>query len=527
MGPLQAPITSGRGRARNGPRRALLALALAAVTLAALVVAGVVGGDSERAPVTAAPALAPAPAASPAPAPGMEAVSVRVQLRHPGRAVPARYLGLSFEASDLRRIAAYGATGDFATMLRSLGPGLLRFGGISADTRIAWVDHATPQPSWTALALEARDLQALRALAERSGWRVLLTLGLAHYDPASAAREAAAAKRALGPWLAGIEIGNEPDAYGHHGLRSGSWGYATYDAEAKRYRRAIAKLAPGIPLAGPGVSGSRAFIRWGPHEVTALAPVMLTGHHYPLGCHQTPQPSIERLLSARTRASEAASLQRYMKVSRASGVPFRMDEANSVSCGGRAGISNTFAATLWATSYIAQTMAAGVSGINLEGNPANCLGYSPVCAAGPRQLASGTLTAQPVWYSLLLARSLIGDRPLRTTVSSPRGANLTVNALRSAGGGLHLVIVDDDPPGSRSAAVRVRVGPTFGAASELALTAPTLEATRGVRLGGHGVAGDGSWHAPGTPQSVSSSGGVIEVTLAPSSAALVTVAPAG
>jgi len=71
------------------------------------------------------------------------------------------------------------------------------------------------------------------------------------------------------------------------------------------------------------------------------------------------------------------------------------------------------------------------------------------------------------------------------------------------------------------------VGPTFGAASELALTAPALEATRGVRLGGHGVAGDGSWHAPGTPQSVSSSGGVVEVTLAASSAALVTVAPAG
>jgi ferric-dicitrate binding protein FerR (iron transport regulator) len=41
------------------------------------------------------------------------------------------------------------------------------------------------------------------------------------------------------------------------------------------------------------------------------------------------------------------------------------------------------------------------------------------------------------------------------------------------------------------------------------------------------VAGDGSWHAPGTQQSVSSSGGVVEVTLAPSSAALVTVSPAG
>ncbi|HEX7609699.1 MAG TPA: hypothetical protein VF380_03415 [Solirubrobacteraceae bacterium] len=522
MGPLQAPITGGRRRARNLPRRALIALALAALTVAALAVTGVIG-NSERAPAT----TAEVPAASTPPAPGTVPVAVRVQLRHPGRAVPARYLGLSFEAADLRRIAAYGATGNFVTMLRSLGPGLLRFGGISADTRIAWVDHATPQPSWTALALEARDLSTLRVLAERSGWRVLLTIGLAHYDAASAAREAAAAKSALGPWLAGIEIGNEPDAYGRHKLRASPWRYRTYDAEVKRYRAAIAKLAPGIPLAGPGVSGSRAFIRWGPHEVSALAPVLLTGHHYPLGCHQVPPPSIERLLSRRVRVSEAASLQRYMKVSRATGVPFRMDEANSVSCGGSAGISDTFAATLWATSYIAQTMAAGVSGINLEGNPANCFGYSPVCAADPAQLASGTLTAQPVWYSLLLARSLIGDRPLHAAVSAPAGTNITVAALRVPGGGLHLVLVDNDPPGSHAAAVRVRVGPTFGAASELALTAPSPEATRGVRLGDQGVAADGSWQPPGTQPGVSSGGGMVSVTLAPSSAALVTVAPAG
>jgi hypothetical protein len=358
MGPREAPITGGRRRARSLPRRAAIVLALAAAVVAALVAAGV-GGDSERA------SLASTPSPTPAPAAGSKAVSVRVQSSHPGGPVPARYLGLSFEASDLRRIAAYGQSGNFVTMLRSLGPGVLRFGGISADTRIAWVDSATPLPAWTALALEERDLRALRTLAQRSGWRVLLTLGLAHFDPASAAREAAAAKRTLGPWLAGIEIGNEPDAYAHHHLRAKSWGYAAYEVEVKRYRRAIAKLAPGIPLAGPGVSGSRAYIRWGPHEVSALSPAILTGHHYPLGCHQIPPPSIERLLSAKIRASEAASLHRYMKVSRASGIPFRMDEANSVSCGGHVDISNTFAATLWATSYIAQTMTAGVSGINL------------------------------------------------------------------------------------------------------------------------------------------------------------------
>ena len=43
----------------------------------------------------------------------------------------------------------------------------------------------------------------LGTLAARSGWHVLLTIGLGHYEPEAAAREAAAAKAALGPWLGG------------------------------------------------------------------------------------------------------------------------------------------------------------------------------------------------------------------------------------------------------------------------------------------------------------------------------------
>src|SRR6202030_3996735 len=141
-------------------------------------------------------------------------------------------------------------------------------------------------------------------------------------------------------------------------------------------------------------------------------------------CHDHPAPSIPGLLSAATRRLAASSLARYLAVSRASRVPVRMDEANSVSCGGQAGVSNTFASALWATDYISQAMAAGVAGINLEGNPANCLGYSPVCAMRPGRLAAGVLTARPIWYALLLTRSLIGDRPLRSSLSSPLHPNL-------------------------------------------------------------------------------------------------------
>ncbi|HWX73666.1 MAG TPA: hypothetical protein VNZ05_00070, partial [Solirubrobacteraceae bacterium] len=329
----------------------------------------------------------------------VQPVAVLFDLRRRGRPVKPGFLGLSFEVASLPQIARYDGGGNFIKLLRSLGPGVLRFGGASADTRIAWSDASTPTPAWASGVLTESDLRALAKVASSSGWRVLLTLGLAHYEPLAAAHEAGAARAALGSTLAGIELGNEPDAYANHALREEPWTFAQYDGQAHGYLGAIRAQAPGIPLAGPDVSGSAAFIDWGSGEAR-LRPQLLTGHHYPLGCHEVPGPSIERLLSAETRQAEDVSLARYMRVARADGIAFRLDETNSVSCGGRAGVSDTFASALWAVSYIARAMAAGVSGINFHDDPANCRGYAPLCALTAARLGSGALSARPEWYAL-------------------------------------------------------------------------------------------------------------------------------
>jgi hypothetical protein len=454
------------------------------------------------------------------------AVSVQIDPRHRGSLIPGRFLGLSFEASALPEIASYAEQGNLVALLRSLGPGVLRFGGVSADTRIAWTDGRTQRPAWASSALGSGDLRRLGRLAARSGWRVLLTVGLAHYSPASAAREAAAAKAALGPWLAGIEVGNEPDAYAHHHFRALPWTYRRYDAEVRRYRRAIARAAPGIALAGPGVSGSRAFKSWGPREARWQRPSLLTGHHYPLGCHQTPAPSTARLLSAPIHALEGASLNRFMSASRPSSIPFRLDEVNSVSCGGSAGISDTFASALWATGYMVQAMTAGVSGVNFQGNPANCHGYSPLCAATPQRLAGGLLRAQPEWYALLIGRMLLGGRPLRTTVTAPQPANVLARSFIGSDGRLRVVIVEDDPPGARAAAVGLHVGSGYRLAGVLRLSASSPAALTGVTLGARAVANDGSWSAPAHLAQIAVHGGVLSLTVPTSSAAVVTLSPA-
>jgi hypothetical protein len=456
-------------------------------------------------------------------------VAVAFDASEPGTPVPRNFLGLSFEVGSLPQIAAYSGEGDLVSMLRSLGVGVLRFGGITADEQTAWVDEATPRPAWALGVLEAGDLRGLGNLAAASGWHVLLTLGFAHFDPEAAAREAATAKAALGESLEGIEIGNEPDSYARHGLRPLPWGPVQYEEQINAYRVAIEALAPGIPLAGPDSSGSSAYEKWGLSEAIYQRPALLTGHHYPLGCAEQPPPTIARLLSPQIRELEQRSLRRYQFIAQETEVPFRMDETNTVSCGGVAGISNTFASALWAVNYLTRAMTMGVAGINLEGNPANCEGYTPVCASSVEDLVTGTLRAQPEWYALLLAKALIGERPLRTTVK-PKPAdrpNVEATTFLAPDGTLQFVLVDDDAPGSPRVAVHLHVGSGFHGASILSLTAPSPASLSGVRLGGREVQPDGLWSEPAALPRVANKHGVITVKLVPSSAALVTVAATG
>jgi len=454
-------------------------------------------------------------------------LSVSPETSEAGAPVPQNFLGLSFEVAALPQIAGYGGGGNLVSLLRSLGEGVLRFGGVTADEDVAWSEPGLERPAWASNVLAAPDLGALAKLTDESGWRVLLTLGFGHFEPRAAAGEAAAAKAALGESLEALEIGNEPDSYAAHGLRPRPWTFLQYDEQVSTYRGAIEALAPGVPLAGPDTSGSAAYEKWGLGEAIYQRPALLTGHHYPLSCNEQPAPSIAHLLSPEVRQLEELSLRRYTRVASDSEVPFRMDETNTVSCGGVPGVSDTFASALWALSFMAKAMSMGVAGINFEGNPNNCVGYTPLCAPTPQAAAAGELQAQPEWYALLMGRALIGERPISQNVVSPEHTNAFVSSFLAADGALHFVIVDDDPPGDRNLAVALHVGGGFHGASVLALTAPSPEALSGVRLGGQAVAGDGLWTQPATLPRVPNVHGAITVEVPPSSAALVTVSPRG
>ena len=158
--------------------------------------------NRSSASATDPPATASAPATAPTllatPPPRGRPVSVSVAGRPTGPAVPTDFLGLSFEVRSLPTIATYAGKGDLATLLRSLGPGVMRFGGISADEQAAWVPAGASKPAWASTAIEEQDLAGIGVLAKETGWKVLLTVNLGHYEPQAAAQEAAVAHSAAG-----------------------------------------------------------------------------------------------------------------------------------------------------------------------------------------------------------------------------------------------------------------------------------------------------------------------------------------
>ncbi len=442
-----------------------------------------------------------------------------------GPVVPEDFLGLSFEAGSLPTIAGYAHSGDLVNLMRSLGQGVMRFGGISVDTEAAWSDEGAP-PAWAHATIAPQDLEGIAALAHATGWRVLLGVTFGHYEPAAAAQEAQVAQSLLGASLEGIAIGNEPDRFVADGLRTSPWSFADYLTEADAYRAAIAAAAPGVPIVGPDASSGELLLAWLEEVAADEHPTLLTAHYYPLTKCEAYAPKLSSLLSPLTRANETAILTRLSALAVSRKIPLRMDETNNVSCRGEPGVSNVFASALWAVDYLTRAMASGVAGIDFHDLIAEPLSYSPLVADGAQELASGALHANPEWYALLLADRLLGDRPVQARVHGGERA-LTAAAFVTPSGSLQLVLVDFAPSGAHRLLVRLRLPSSFRAGPILRLTAPGLTATSGVTLGGGAVGSEGTWSSAAPLPYVSGGPGSLALNMPASSAALVTLLPSG
>jgi hypothetical protein len=142
----------------------------------------------------------------------------------------------------------------FRRLLSNLGRGSVRIGGDSQDTS-CW--NPTGRRSRRACLFNVGPSlpRVIFSTVAATHWRALVGLNLARNDPSDALTyvKDGILPAATPGSLLGLEIGNEPDLYGHHGLRPSSYSFAQYVREFRGYVNALrgdARTA-ALPLVGP------------------------------------------------------------------------------------------------------------------------------------------------------------------------------------------------------------------------------------------------------------------------------------
>ena len=518
--------------------RWVLAAGLAAVATVLVVVAVLAGTGSAGAP---SPSDGIPPSADVSP---RDAIPVRVSDSGPARHIPAGYLGLSIEFPALRDYTGSNprrVNPVLLQLIRNLSPGqapVLRIGGDSTD--LSWV--AAPgvkAPRYRTYRLTPGWLSTTAALARDLGAHMTLGVNLAANQPALARAEAQAYLRTIGrARISALEIGNEPNVYGKiAGLKIGpdrfrrarprSYGYARFSREFA----AVAAALPPVPLSGPALAvgptydpgtwiGSMAgLLRSLPRLRT------LTIHRYPLrNCYVPPRsqqyPTVPHLLSSYATTTLAASLRSWLQIAHSAHRPVRVDELNSVACRGKAGVSDTFASSLWVTDALFALARAGVDGVNMHTLPRSAYELFHFTHTGNGWSAY----VQPVYYGLeLFARAASAGARLLTASGPTAGTGLSVWATRTADGAQRVVLINESPTRSRTVSLRM-TGGAGATAQVIRLQAASVDARTGVTWGGRSYGSattSGRLPSPQT-QSLTPHAGRYTLSVRHGSAALVT-----
>jgi hypothetical protein len=253
---------------------------------------------------------------------------------------------------------------------------------------------------------------------------------------------------------------------------------------------------------------------------------LVTVHTYPLQRCYTPlvsmtYPTIDHLLAGEASRGLAGKLAATARTAHAHGLPVRVDEINTVSCGGARGVSNTFASALWALDTMFSLAGAGVDGVNVHTYQSATYRLFKL----ERGRDSWRAAVAPEYYGLLLFAQAApsGSRLLRV---SGGAAAVRAWATRERDGTIHIVVINDDT--ARSHVVVIRGLADDDPAAYEALRARGARATGGISLGGasFGALSDSGVLPPARRIVARPVGGAYVLRLSAASAVMLTV-PSG
>jgi hypothetical protein len=450
--------------------------------------------------------------------------------------IPPGFLGLSMEFYAVHEYAGSDpnqVNPVLVQLIRNLNPGqvpVLRIGGDSTD-QSWWPVPGVLHPRGIDYPLTQGWIRTVGALARTLGAKLIVGINLMLNRPALAAVEARALLAGLGGSLEAFEIGNESDLYGVlpwyltvqgktvYG-RPRSYSMTAFLQDLGRVRGAL----PAVPIAGPGFAN----LPWmaaglDPFMTTTPRLGMVTLHRYPLrGCHvpvtSSSYPTIANLLSDHSQAGVALGVMPYVQMAHARGLPFRVDEMNSVACAGTHGVSDTFASALWMLDTLFELANVGVDGVNVH----TLAGARYAPFAFTQTAAGWQANVRPDYYGMLMFAQAAPPGSRLLQVGGVSGAPLKAWATLAPDGSERVVLINEDVANPQSVVVQA----PGGSATVEELTAPSAEATNGVTLGGQSFGDEtatGVLPGPLQTSTVYPVLGLYSVTVPPASAAMLTL----
>jgi hypothetical protein len=436
-----------------------------------------------------------------------------------GAHMPADFIGLSYEVEQLVNPAFFSVKN--AALIRAFkaisSRGVLRLGGNTSE--FAWwkstpdaPEPAHPrtrevvgEPKAKYYAVTPEAVRNLAAFLEEIGWTCLYGINMGTNTPDRAADEAEFVAKTLGTHLQYFQIGNEVDLFGRHLRDPQTWSPKTYLAEWLALARAIAARVPQASFGLPDIASEMSWLpqiadAWGsvknpPHVTT------LTHHYYFGGPPSNPDVNIPNMLKPATVAKVQGMADTATASAKQMNIRVRMTEGNTCYRGGKPGVSDVFAAALWAADYSLLLATNNYSGINLHGGTSSIIasGLGGVMfgdevlksqGATPEQIAThphpyyGPIASfgsdwilEPVAYGLKFAGSLSGGAFIQADLSSQlqaAGINATAYAATLANGQTSLVVLNKDM--ANDLALRLDFGTAKSGTLEIeTLHAPSLE----------------------------------------------------
>lgn len=433
------------------------------------------------------------------------AITISVDETRPGAAIPADFLGLSYEITALTD-TVYFRTGKYTlrNLINNLGAGTLRLNGYYGNF-VPWTNRTRTlamtkgNTNYQTDTVSSSDLDSLFSFMRTTRWKIILGVNAYKSSPAAALSELQYAWTNGKDVIKAFEIGNEPD-----GLYKSN--YDEYRKVAIPYFETIKKALPDAPLCGPASLHPELFIKDFIRQ-DADRVNFITVHEYPVGDSKTPE-TVGQLLDDKY-ARRAADFSRGVdSMCRQKNIRYRIGECNNFGDEGP-GVADRFAAALWGLDYMFTVASNNATGVNFHGGSRN---FTPI-----QIRKKDPPSAFPLYYAMLFFH-LAGEGSLVPVNLSPGTPDVKAYATVKGAGAVAVTIINKDP--DNDVTTRIALKGRFAGATLTRLSAPSILSRDSITLGGASVNKAGKW-AASAKEAVTPAGGQWSVTVPKASAVLV------